>query len=118
VLRRARKRGLTGGHGDVFKHDVRTASMDASLGDEEDGWTMHDVFGTNATQEVALVDADARAWLRRAGGVKLRPNERAVLEGRLEGLLLEELGSVLGVTRERVRQIEEDVIGKLQKRVR
>lgn len=64
----------------------------------------------------ALEAEAARQWLRRklANGL-LTDRERVVMHARLEGAGLADIGARLGVSRERVRQIEREVVVKLQK---
>jgi len=45
---------------------------------------------------------------------KLKPRHRTVITARMHGFTLDVIGSELGVTRERIRQIEADAINKLR----
>jgi RNA polymerase nonessential primary-like sigma factor len=98
-------------------------SLDAAMGRSEDEYTLGDSIadeltldGTAMTQnhEVESLLSD---WID-----ALSPREREVLEGRFglyerEPQTLEVLADRLGLTRERVRQIQNDALGKLKRRM-
>jgi len=82
------------------------------------------ISGGEGTQEDMLADAEVKALLREKVSEfaeDLKDRERRVLDARLmaeEPLTLQELGDEMGVTRERVRQIEERLLKKLRQRLK
>jgi RNA polymerase primary sigma factor len=92
--------------------------------EEEGGWTLGELVSDERqrTPEDILTDADQQELLRELlGGLEER--EAAVLRLRygLEGegpLTLHEIGSRLGVSRERIRQIEHSALEKLAAQLR
>ena len=82
------------------------------------------ISGGEGTQEDMLANAEIKALLREKVSEfaeDLKDRERRVLDARLlaeEPLTLQELGDEMGVTRERVRQIEARLLKKLRQRLK
>ncbi len=108
---------------DVESMDLRLSSADQSLnapmGDGDEDWQEFLADRRPSPEEAAIGrhDGATRArWLAEALG-ELTPRERRIIrERRLrdEGATLEELGRVLGVSKERVRQLEHRALAKLR----
>lgn len=78
-----------------------------------------DALSDGAVPPDAQLAADQRRTLmRRAIGKLKNPRHRAVVWSRLEGRTLAEVGAELGVSRERVRQIEEEAHASLRRRMK
>ena len=99
---------------------IDPASLDAPVGEDGDGSMGELIEDHNAT---VPVDAAAQLLLRdhvEAVLADLNPRERAVIEQRF-GLVgeqpctLEQVGDALGLTRERIRQIESKALAKLRR---
>ena len=95
-------------------------SLDKKIGDDGDGAELGELFAMQAPGPDEDADASMRAQAVRRVLSELPDRERAVIELRY-GLnndgtptSLEEIGRRLGITRERVRQIERDALMKLQ----
>jgi RNA polymerase sigma-32 factor len=110
---------------DVANMDARLSGSDLSLNmtysDDENGAERMDFLADEAplpdeTTE-ALIDGERRhAFLEKAITV-LNPRERRIIASRRlseEGVTLEELGEELGISKERVRQIENRALEKLR----
>jgi RNA polymerase sigma-32 factor len=110
--------------GDVEEMDARLVSGDRSLNAApgepgESEW--QDLLPDNAPRPDELVmqtrDAAKRsAWIKRALE-KLNPREQVIIRERQmqdEGVTLEALGARLGISKERVRQIEANALTKLK----
>ncbi len=109
---------------DVERMDLRLSGADQSLNrpigeDGENEW--QDVLADDrATPEQTVLemrDAVTRARWLEAALEGLTPRERMIIaERRLaeEGVTLESLGQVLGISKERVRQIEQNAMNKLR----
>jgi len=95
-------------------------SLDAPVGeDSETAWvsSLVDARPTPEEATMSLHDTAARANLLREALGDLSPRERAVVEARRlaeESLTLEALGDRLGISKERVRQIEHRALAKLK----
>ncbi|MBI1244944.1 MAG: RNA polymerase factor sigma-32 [Alphaproteobacteria bacterium] len=95
-------------------------SLDAPLGEESDSdWNARlvDERPTPESATMAAHDARVRARVVHAALGELDPRERAVIEARRldeNGVTLEALGVRLGISKERVRQIENRALGKLK----
>jgi RNA polymerase sigma-32 factor len=99
-------------------------SLNAPVGESgEDDWQdfLADARPSPEDVVIGLRDAATRTrWLAEALG-ELSPRERTIIhERRLreEGATLEELGRVLGVSKERVRQLEHRALQKLRDKMR
>lgn len=96
-------------------------SLDRPLGPEDESATMNDFIPDTVTltPEQSAIRAAIASTLGRAFLRDLSPRERRVLQLRFslydegKGWTLEEVGKRLGVTRERVRQIEAKALQKL-----
>ncbi|MBP5856363.1 RNA polymerase factor sigma-32 [Marivibrio halodurans] len=111
---------------DVESMESRLAAGDQSLnapvGEEEDGGNWLDFLRDDraSPEEVVsgLRDSETRSrWLAEAIG-ELSAREQTIIRRRRlveEGATLEELGRELGVSKERVRQLEHRALGKLRK---
>ncbi|HEX7968626.1 MAG TPA: RNA polymerase factor sigma-32 [Stellaceae bacterium] len=112
---------------DVESMDMRLGAADQSLnapmGAGEEDWQdfLADVRPSPEEVVIGLRDGAARSrWLAEALG-ELSPRERRIInERRLreEGATLEELGRALGVSKERVRQLEHRALLKLKQSMR
>lgn len=91
------------------KSALRCASMDAPLCGDPGGRTLHDLLCGKDTNDGEYDAEPALAALKR-----LPSRYREIVEMRVYGLTLEEVGERIGVTRERVRQIETKAIAKLR----
>jgi RNA polymerase sigma-32 factor len=113
---------------DVIEMEGRLSGADRSLDapvSGEDGSTRswgETLVDPGADPEAATMDSrvsSARTRLVRAALGDLSPRERAVIEARRladkdDAVTLERLGARLGVSKERVRQIEARALGKLK----
>lgn len=109
---------------DVIAMEQRLSASDSSLnaplgqeGDEEAQSLLSDERPTPEDSTITLQDGNKRMkWLAEALA-ELNPRERQIIaERRLrdEGATLEELGVTLGVSKERVRQLESRALDKLK----
>jgi RNA polymerase sigma-32 factor len=112
---------------DVEMMDARLAGADFSLnalqaGEEGREWleTLEDEAPQAAETVTRSADIDrARGWLAEALGT-LNPRERMIiveLKLRVEPRTLESLGQELGLSKERIRQLEAQALTKLRKRL-
>ena len=111
---------------DVQTMDARLSAPDASLqapaiAGEENGREQIDMLESPEPlpdeQVSGMIDGERRhRWLYQALGFLNRREERIIRARRLaeESLTLEELGSELGISKERVRQIESRAMEKLR----
>ena len=95
-------------------------SLNAGVGEDQDVEVQDFLVDERPGPESTTMDAHDRRlrlkWLSEALG-ELSPRERTIIsERRLreEGVTLEELGKELGVSKERVRQLEARALGKLR----
>lgn len=101
--------------------ELHHLSLDREIGDEGEATFLDSIVDPTADQEEVLGIKEERTLARQ--GLKkalstLTPKERLVIANRFlleEPLTLQELGKRLGVTRERVRQIEARALQKLRK---
>ena len=111
---------------DVQTMDARLSGSDTSLqapvgGSDSDGGERLDFLASDAPlpdeQVSEMIDGErARVWLRDALGALTEREMRIIRARRLteEGATLEELGIDLGISKERVRQIETRALEKLR----
>ena len=66
--------------------------------------------------DLVLEAAEDKERVRRALGT-LKPREQAIIKARMEGKTLQEVGDTLGLTRERVRQIEAAAMPLMRQRL-
>jgi len=104
---------------DALKTNGRTVSMDAPISSEEDN-TMYDVLQSNdaPSPDRNLINESLAYEIERALST-LSPRESKVLKlyfgiTMKHPFTLEEIGEELGLTRERVRQIKEKAIKRIQ----
>ncbi len=104
---------------EVLKTNGRTVSMDAPINPEDDN-NMYDVLQSNETvsPDKTLINESLAYEIERALGT-LAPREARVLKlyfgiGMKHPYTLEEIGEELNLTRERVRQIKEKAIKRIQ----
>jgi RNA polymerase primary sigma factor len=104
---------------DALKTNGRTVSMDAPISSEEDN-TMYDVLQSNdaPSPDRNLINESLSYEIERALST-LSPRESKVLKlyfgiTMKHPFTLEEIGEELGLTRERVRQIKEKAIKRIQ----
>ena len=108
---------------DALRHQVRHLSMDAPLGDDDDG-SLLDVLQSDegAPPDERLLDESVRVDVERAlSGLPEREAEITRLYfgiGREAPMTLEEIGQEYDLTRERVRQIKEKALRKLRQKAR
>jgi RNA polymerase sigma-32 factor len=112
---------------EVEQMDLRLAatdqSLNAPLGDSDDDWQDFLADGRPSPEQtvMGLHDGATRSrWLAEALG-ELSPRERRIISARRlsdEGATLEELGRALGVSKERVRQLEHRALLKLRQSIR
>ena len=101
---------------------IRPASLDAKIG-AEDSSTLADVVqDENAEAPCQRFECESMKRMLRESVEKLDPREAAIISSRygLDGgreRTLEEVGERFGVTRERVRQIQEKALTKLRKKI-
>jgi RNA polymerase sigma-32 factor len=97
-------------------------SLNATQSAEDDGREWIDLLEDDRPQAAEVVEADhdsgqLRGWLVNAMGA-LNPRERYIVAERKlkeEGRTLESLGSELGLSKERVRQLEAAAFGKMRR---
>ncbi|MEE4114616.1 MAG: sigma-70 family RNA polymerase sigma factor [Marinilabiliaceae bacterium] len=104
---------------DVLKSNGRTVSMDAPISNEEDN-NMYDVIQSddNPSPDRQLINESLAYEIERALST-LSLREARVIKlyfgiGLKHPLTLEEIGEELGLTRERVRQIKEKALKRIQ----
>ena len=113
--------------GEVEAMEARLGANDQSLNapvadDSEDSWQdfLVDPRPNSEDVVIAIHDAEVRTrWLGEALE-ELSPREQTIIRKRRlaeDGATLEELGKVLGVSKERVRQLEHRALGKLKKSI-
>jgi RNA polymerase primary sigma factor len=105
---------------ELHRSPKQPVSMDAPLGPDSDtslGEGVADDETPSAIENIA--NQRMRAHVRRMLS-ELTPREQQMLElrfglGQSEGITLQEIGNQFDLSRERVRQIEEEALGKLRK---
>ena len=107
----------------VMGYNDHVASLDAPL-DRESGMTIGDGLADDGANspELLLHNTEIEAWVRQWLS-ELTARQRTVIERRygLNGCdmaTLEELAGEIGVTRERVRQIQSEALDKLRERLK
>lgn len=108
---------------EVERMDLRLSAVDHSLngpvGDGDEDWQnfIADARPSPEQAAIALADGATRTrWLAEALA-SLTPRERWIISARRlseDGVTLEELGRILGVSKERVRQLEHRALLKLR----
>jgi len=100
-------------------------SLDAPQSSDEDGraWVemLEDEAGATDLAVVERLDGDRRRFMLRDAVGQLPERERAIVEARHltdEPVTLSELGEQMGISKERVRQLEERALGRLTALVR
>jgi RNA polymerase primary sigma factor len=101
---------------------IRPASLDAPIGDDESNRIADVVADQNAGTPYLELEAKTNSHLVHELMDSLDPREAAILRQRfgLDGgdeKTLEEIGVQFGVTRERIRQIEDKALRKLRKKL-
>ena len=96
-------------------------SLDAPVGDEGDSASYGDfVAAPTASAETLVADENLRETFLshvRSFAEDLAPREKRILDARIladEPLTLQELGNEMGITRERVRQLEKQLVDELR----
>lgn len=113
---------------EVVEMNSRLSQSDTSLnnlvGDEDDGKEMVDLMAANqaSQEEIAISNQEKsrQESLFKAAFATLNEREKDILIKRQmseNSLTLEELSQIYGVSRERIRQIEENAINKIKKEV-
>ncbi len=107
----------------VMRYNEHVASLDA-LVDRETGLSVGDGIADEAAlaPELLLHNSEIEAWVRQ-WLAELPQRQRTVIERRyglsgLDAATLEEIAGEIGVTRERVRQIQAEAIEKLRARLK
>lgn len=98
----------------------RTISLDAPMGDEDD-FHLRDIIPSDAPTPEDLTEIWSRNKLLNTLIAELSPREQMILDRRFglttrSGRTLQELGDEVGVTRERIRQIENKALKKLYRK--
>ena len=94
-------------------------SLNVAVGTESDDQWLDLLPDNRSSPEevvIGLRDSETRSrWLESALGVLSDREQKIIRERRLvdEGATLEQVGQVLGVSKERVRQLEQRALGKL-----
>ena len=101
---------------------IRPASLEAPLGDDESNRVADVVKDENANTPYEELEEKTNTAMVRQMVETLDPRERSILRQRFgldgdERKTLEEIGEQFGVTRERIRQIEEIALRKLRKKI-
>jgi RNA polymerase primary sigma factor len=107
---------------ELIQASYRPASLDAPLGDDDDTRVADIVKDENATTAYQDLEATTRQDLVRELVDELDPRELTIISYRfgLDGgpeRTLEEVGQKFGVTRERIRQIQNVALNKLRKKI-
>ena len=98
-------------------------SLNVAVGTESDDQWLDLLPDNRSSPEevvIGLRDSETRSrWLESALGVLSDREQKIIRERRLvdEGATLEQLGQVLGVSKERVRQLEQRALGKLRQHI-
>ena len=106
----------------VLGYNERTTSLDAPL-DRDGGVSIGDSLADDAiSPELVLHNTEIEAWVR-LWLAELNERQRTVIERRYglndrDVATLEELAREIGVTRERVRQIQAEALEKLRSRLK
>ncbi len=102
---------------------VSSTSLDTPLGDEDDSNLLADVVADEkALTPYRNLEEKTNVQMIQSLMTSLNPREQAILQARF-GLsgdnekTLEEIGDSLGITRERIRQIQDAAMRKLKKRI-
>lgn len=101
---------------------IRPASLDAPLGGEDSSQMADVIRDEGAATPYEQLEESNNAALIRDIMASLDPRERAILRHRFglddaEVMTLEEVGEEFGVTRERIRQIQEEALRKLRRKI-
>ncbi len=104
------------------KAAIRPASLDAPIGDDDSNSVSDIVADENASTPYVQLEGKTDAALIHEVLPSLDPREQEILRARFglngdDEQTLEEIGQRFGVTRERIRQIQEIALGKLRKRI-
>lgn len=107
---------------DYRKASITPTSLDAKLGDDDTNRFADIVADPNATAPFQQVVADSDNEILSEVIGTLSPREQTILKLRFglnngEEKTLEEVGEQFGVTRERIRQIQDEALKKLRKRI-
>jgi len=113
---------------EVYEMSSRLSQGDTSLnnpiGDEEDAKEVVDLMASSEESQEDLAikqqEGERKAALFRAAFAKLNEREKDILVKRQmleESMTLEELSQIYKVSRERIRQIEENAIRKIKKEI-
>ncbi len=111
-LHRARRRGLCGDRERAAENTTSSFDAPTDSGDD-DGATLHDRVGVDATVESELGEVQARAWLLHFAGA-MSPRHALILERYMNGETYEQIAATLGLSRERVRQLVAIVVERAQ----
>jgi RNA polymerase primary sigma factor len=97
----------------------RPVSTDAHVGDEDDSATLLDFLPDPRTGPDEEADQRVQQAVLQDAMSALSPREREIISQRFqEGLTLQEVGDRFKITRERTRQLQEQALGKLRKRLK
>lgn len=98
---------------------VQPTSLDARLGDEGSSERSELIADTNAQNPLTVLATKNSVAVVQGLLGKLPPREQTILERRFgldggEGLTLSEIGAEMGVTRERIRQLQNEALKRLR----
>jgi RNA polymerase primary sigma factor len=107
----------------IVKTAIQVYMFNPQTDDEESGWQMSEMVADQRTKgpEDDLVDADNMKHVKRILKT-MDPREATILKMRFglddaEPKTLKEIGELLGLTRERVRQIESDALKRIAREI-
>ena len=107
----------------IVKTAIQLYTSNPQTDDEESGWQMSDMVADERTKapDVDLLDADNLKHVYRILET-MDPREATILRMRFglddsEPKTLKEIGELLGLTRERVRQIESDALKRIAREI-
>jgi len=104
---------------EILSAGRRPLSTDARVGDEDDSATLLDFLPDPHAGPDEEADLRVQQAVLQDAMDALSPREREIVSQRFqEGLTLQEVGERFGITRERTRQLQEQALRKLRKRLK
>lgn len=106
----------------VRRLDQPVVSMDAPTGSDSEGRDLHALVASSDPDPTSTVELERRKELVRQAVASIEARRQRVIElyfglSDEQPLTLEQIGDMLGVTRERIRQLRNDAIGKVRRRL-